>query len=389
VLAIVDAINGLLAKADEADHLRQRITRIEKEDAAFRADVRQVLAAVSPDRGAEDEVAAVQAVYVALNQSRAARGERERLVKQRDTQSDRLREADVALAQVDAQLRALCAEAGVADPASLPEAEKASEARRRLEGDLHAVDARLLALSAGAGLEALLAMAAGADADAIDAALPDWAVRIEELDDERLDLQKTIGDRGAKLGQMDGAGAAAALEEEAQSVAAGLEEDVEAYARLKLAAHVLRTAIERYRAANQEPLLARAGAIFNTLTLGAFAELRADVNERDEHVLCGVRVGSGAPVPVGGMSEGTADQLYLALRVASLERHLETHTPIPFILDDILVNFDDGRAAAALRVLADVSERTQVIYFTHHPHLVALARDAVDADRLFVQPLGA
>ena len=87
------------------------------------------------------------------------------------------------------------------------------------------------------------------------------------------------------------------------------------------------------------------------------------------------------------MSEGTADQLYLALRIASLERHLERHAPIPFILDDILVNFDDARAAAALEVLAALSERTQVIYFTHHQHLVELAKAKVGEKTLFVHAL--
>ena len=49
------------------------------------------------------------------------------------------------------------------------------------------------------------------------------------------------------------------------------------------------------------------------------------------------------------MSDGTADQLYLALRLASLETYLDDHEPIPLVVDDILVNFDDARALAALR----------------------------------------
>ena len=46
------------------------------------------------------------------------------------------------------------------------------------------------------------------------------------------------------------------------------------------------------------------------------------------------------------MSEGTCDQAYLALRLASLEIYLENHEPLPFIVDDILVNFDDARSHA-------------------------------------------
>ena len=41
--------------------------------------------------------------------------------------------------------------------------------------------------------------------------------------------------------------------------------------------------------------------------------------------------------------------------------------PLPFIVDDIVIQFDDARAAASLNVLAEVSKKTQVIFFTHAP----------------------
>jgi uncharacterized protein YhaN len=87
---------------------------------------------------------------------------------------------------------------------------------------------------------------------------------------------------------------------------------------------------------------------------------------------------------VEGMSDGTADQLYLALRLAALESHVVASEPLPLILDDILVNFDDHRAKATLKVLGEFSKKTQVVYFTHHAHLLDLAKESVEAERLFV-----
>jgi uncharacterized protein YhaN len=46
---------------------------------------------------------------------------------------------------------------------------------------------------------------------------------------------------------------------------------------------------------------------------------------------------------------------------------------MPFVVDDILIKFDNDRAAAALQALAELSQKTQVIFFTHHRHLVELA----------------
>lgn len=69
------------------------------------------------------------------------------------------------------------------------------------------------------------------------------------------------------------------------------------------------------------------------------------------------------------MSDGTRDQLFLALRISALEQHLESSEPIPFILDDIFVNFDDERIAATFQVLRELAKKTQIIFFTHHNHL--------------------
>ena len=106
-------------------------------------------------------------------------------------------------------------------------------------------------------------------------------------------------------------------------------------------------------------------------------------------VIVGVRPGGKEVVTVEGMSDGTGDQLYLALRLAGLQDYLERNEPIPFIVDDILIKFDDNRAIAALRELEELSEQTQVIFFTHHRHLLELARKNVDTSFLIEHTLNA
>jgi uncharacterized protein YhaN len=76
---------------------------------------------------------------------------------------------------------------------------------------------------------------------------------------------------------------------------------------------------------------------------------------------------------VEALSEGARDQLYLALRVAAIEGHVANAEPLPFIADDLLVNFDDTRAAAAIELLSALGRTTQVILFTHHDHIATLA----------------
>ena len=60
-------------------------------------------------------------------------------------------------------------------------------------------------------------------------------------------------------------------------------------------------------------------------------------------------------------SDGTVDQLYLALRLAVAE---ELTPDAPLILDDALVRFDDTRMKSALEIMRTAAERKQVILFT-------------------------
>ena len=60
---------------------------------------------------------------------------------------------------------------------------------------------------------------------------------------------------------------------------------------------------------------------------------------------------------------------------------------MPFIIDDILINFDDDRALATLKVLADLSHKTQIIFFTHHSHILDLAQKMVSEKMVDAQSL--
>ena len=206
--------------------------------------------------------------------------------------------------------------------------------------------------------------------------------KIDALNQEKSGLNQTIGQERNELSKMDGSAHAAEVAEDIQIQIGRLENDIEQYARLKIAARVLQQAIERYRDKSQGPVLSRASALFRQITLGSFEGVRAEFDGNGNPMLVGVRSGGAEILAVEAMSDGTADQLYLALRLAGLEEYLTKNEPIPFIVDDILIKFDDDRAAAALQALAELSAKTQVIFFTHHRHLVNLAEKNVGASTL-------
>jgi uncharacterized protein YhaN len=378
----------LIKLLDDAAGYAERIEGIERDARRFRENVERLLATIDPgqpppgDRFAE----ALEAIVARLRQAMSDHKKRDVLEAQRKQQEDTRRQAHTAFETLRATLSLLCQEARCQTPEELPAAETASAELLRLRRERETCLEQLLQLGAGATIDVLMTEAAAVSADSVPGELQNIDGENSELDRKRGELRERIGGEKRALDGMDTSAAAAVAAEDAQEILARLEPDVQQYLRLRLASAVLREGIERYRKKNEGPVLNRASELFRRLTLGSFNALRIDFGEHGEQLLAGVRP-DGKTVPPTAMSEGTCDQLYLALRLASLETWLTRNEPMPFIVDDILVSFDNRRALATLEVLAELSARTQVIFFAHHEHLVELATTCMSSEVLFVHRL--
>jgi uncharacterized protein YhaN len=362
-----------------------RILGIERDAEQFAADVAALARRVAPDLAGQPAEDQTRELARRLRAARDVQARHATLLLQRDEAQHRLRAAEDARDNAALRLKSLCIEAGVHTPDDLTEAQRKSAERARMEDDLHHCEAELLTLSGGVDADRFTAEVEQTDADSLRPAIEQLDAELEALQSEWQAVNRTIVAEEHELERIDGGDRAAAAAEAIQATLARLQGDVGRYATLRLAAAVLKRGIERYREKNQGPVLARAGGLFADLTAGSFAGLQID-DDGDGPVLKGVRT-DGRLVAVGGMSNGSHDQLYLALRLASLESWLRAHEPIPFIVDDILLNFDDVRALAALQALAELSRQTQVLFFTHHRHLVELATANLPEDVLFVHEL--
>ncbi|MEX2114685.1 MAG: hypothetical protein WD845_15940, partial [Pirellulales bacterium] len=73
------------------------------------------------------------------------------------------------------------------------------------------------------------------------------------------------------------------------------------------------------------------------------------------------------------LSRGTREQLFLALRLALVSAYARRGVRLPLVLDDVLVNFDLGRAKAAALVLRDFARAGhQLLIFSCHEHIARL-----------------
>lgn len=387
-LAVIEGIREARAQQDEADVLTKRIGGIDRDAARFCERVEDLAKTLAPDLQERPVEEASVLLNARLTEARALESRRMDMQRALDAARQEKIQAETRQQTAEIRLKTLCHEAGCENPALLPEVEKQSRQRRKLMAECQDIEKRLRHLSAGATIDAFVAAAEKREPDNLKPEMAQLQDDIAHLESERSELDRTIGTEKAELKRMDGRAEAAGYAEEAEHLLARLETDVDHYARVKIASVLLARTIEQYREKHQGPLIKRASVLFSQMTKGAFNGVRTEYDEKGNPILVGIRSTGDDTVSVTGMSDGTADQLYLALRLASLEQYLDHSEPLPFVVDDILLRFDDDRAASTLKVLFELSAKTQIIFFTHHLHLLNLARTVLGEAKMGIHVLG-
>ncbi|MGC1273476.1 MAG: AAA family ATPase [Planctomycetaceae bacterium] len=389
-LAVLDTISDLVVKITEIKSLRTRIGEMLTYSESFESDVRTLARRIDADLDGQTCESVVATLVNRLKDAESLHDRQTSLRERLETSETNREETSFRRKEIHDQLQDLCRQARCDDPDELPAVEQRVAERRRIDQAVDQATQEILDSSGGRPLEEFQNEINSIDTDDIGGRLEEQNRREGELQDRRESLAAEITRLEAEIKQMDGGADAATTEEEMQSVVTRLMSDVEEYAKRKFALKMLRDGRERYHKQSGNELLDRASDYFRDLTCGSFARLDFDYDDGDEQQLQGIRADGTLPqrVPVSGMSDGTSDQLYLALRLAGLSLWFETHPPLPFIVDDILVHFDDSRSAAALAALSRLSQQTQVILFTHHEHVVELARRTLGDEGVHVHTLG-
>ncbi len=380
--AVLDELAELKIRTEKLDDAARRVTSMERDAREFASEVEELIRGHAPallELPVLDAAAEFLQLHAKARSDLERQTELDRDIETRRSECDGLRGE---VEQAERELAGLLAAAGVTDLAALEAAEKRSGDARRLDQRLREVDAELLEVREGEPLEVLTEAVSGSDAATARGRLADIERELEELQEELGGVNQDIGGRERGLKEHLSDSAAADFAAVAEQQLARVEELAERYVRARLAVRVLKRELERYREENQGPIISRATELFPLLSNRGYRGLQIDFDDNDQAVLRCVRP-DGTPVAIEALSDGNRDQLYLALRVASLERFSRHNEPLPVVLDDILVHFDNDCSRAALEVLADLSRTTQVLLFTHHEHLVDLAREAVGSGLFF------
>jgi uncharacterized protein YhaN len=331
--------------------------------------------ATAPDEPLEQRI---EALSRALAEARAAASTH---ALARDEAADRRREQArlaTALNAARGEYEALLARAGVTDEAALLAMSERTLLRAQLERSSADLDLRLArTLGEGEARSAYETELLAARREALVSEQDALAREISGLDQRRLAAVEQKGRREHEAQQLGG-DRAARLGAELEVIKTELEEEVDRYVLVHLAERVLDRVTDRYARENQPAILQYTSELLARITAGRHLRV---VVQPETRSLAVVDSHGQLRLPAD-LSSGTREQLFLALRLAYILDYCDRSEPLPVILDDVLVNFDDDRAAASLAALRDAARATQVILLTCHRRVPDLARSVAPDTRI-------
>ena len=378
----------------DAAALRTDANSADGQAAAARAEWRAWLASHELDASGDDP-AAVAALLDALRDRREARARVESLLGQAKIARDAVEAWVVRLVDV---VRRFDSSAGqLLDPAAAVElaarAKSAVERASATADERDGLSRQLVEASrererldrAADGLRAVVAeVSAAHEIEPESAALLLAAMRDvagQDLADAQAEAQRILTARDELRGKLDGEGRddrMARARQDMEGLKAQAADAAERYVIGSLAARLVDAARERYERERQPQVVHTAARIFKLITKGRFVDVRVPLD------------GSGVSAVTANhtvfdsseLSRGTAEELYVALRVGLIDSLGEQGRWLPVLMDDVVVNFDPERQEGAVAAIGELAAIRQVVFFTCHPATASMLTERVAGSKL-------
>jgi uncharacterized protein YhaN len=335
---------------------------------AHRAAVRELCAAedAAARLADEDPAAALEWLRAAVRREAEAAALASALDVRMKELASQLRETNALLAGHAGAARAWFEAAGAADEQAYERLLQDAREARQLDEERIRIGVELASGLTEEDLERMETLLERHDEDALRSLAGRTAEACRAAEEERARLLELRGRLSETLERLLAEDARRPLLDEREAVIAQLAEEAERFAELALTQALIRRTRETYERERQPAVLRRASEYASALTNGRYARIAAPYGRSSIEL---ETAEDGRIVDAAYLSRGAAEQVYLAIRLA-LADEVETDEPLPMLLDDLFVNFDDMRMDAAAGLLARIvrERRRQLIFLTCHAH---------------------
>ena len=336
--------------------------------ATFQREARQITVLIEQHREAD----AARELFRFLDDVR----ERTQIERVRQTQHDALVQEiagkTARRSHVESQLFQIYATVAAPDEVTFREKLARSTERKEAESRLRHLEEKLAVLAGHEG--ALTWQEQCFETGEDELAERDRAIT-EQLGDAEQAMEASV-QRVAVLNQQINAASTATMaiagNQQLEALRAELASAVDQWAPLMLARELMKRALQRFEREHQPAMLARVAQLLSQMTDGRYLQVARRFDEGQSLV---VQRDDGEYLLPEQLSTGAREQLYLAIRLAFVLNYCDRHEPLPIVMDDVLVNFDDHRAHSTIEVLESLATEVQVILLTCHQRTVDMCSD--------------
>ena len=357
------AIDEAARELQHIDETQGRIGRLRKVIADIDDRYREVAHAVGEIPSGVDVAAGIELLDTRLAEAITTKARCESLTADIHVLEERIRALEEEQERQERALEQTLAAHGVTTPTEMEERYRrfcqATELHHGSAGMRHDIQTRA---GTGEAYRVLVETVENTPLEDIRYELDAIQARIDSYENELAETNQKVGALDTELKALELEEDLVACEAEIETLKQQLQDAFRDWLTARVALWGINSAVSRYEEERQPEVIRSAQEAFAAMTGGRYVKLIKSMDDDELHV----RDRDGNDRTVEQLSRGTREQLYLAMRLGLIEQYEKNAEPLPVIMDDILVNFDDERGPLAIHALADFAKERQVIVMTCH-----------------------
>ncbi|MFC1857639.1 ATP-binding protein, partial [Thermodesulfobacteriota bacterium] len=367
----LDKMTTCVDKITKQNQLEQEIGDLEKDVDSYKQTLSEALGKINRQIQDDKRIAIlVEDLFAEWEESKRNQTEKSGIEKQLrnlESKSGSVREPVDFLQK---QIQSLLEEAGAKDEDEFRRKERLFSERERLADDIARAKKSIRQIAGESDLDNLKEFLQGQSLDEIRAREKELSLQSADLEGDLESLRNQRAALNQAIETMKSSEDVVRLRAQEEHKLAEIQQDAFDWSRYAMAKYLLDKAKETFEKEQQPQVMRDAGSFFRKITASSYNELVAPIGEDTIEVITSKKERK----KVDMLSRGTAEQLYLSLRFGYIRNRSKGNEPLPVVMDDILVNFDPGRARRAAEAILDLSKEQQVLFFTCHPETVEIFR---------------
>lgn len=369
---ILSGLKSAQLKLDQSRRLERQIDEMKAECERFEVSQKELCQRVANEPTDMSPPDAIAQLNELLLNARQIQQSHESVTRDVQRLAGELASRETRRREVEEQLRQSREAAGVDSDQEFFEVAAASMKHQQIETEITQHERSIELLREAEDAESFFAELENADPDEVAMTcqrLGEEQRALDETYEAALEERKSARDR---LNEFNRSSSASAGQQAIESELARLSDAVDRWAPLVLARALMSRAIREFEKKHQPALFDEVSRLFSRMTDARYVGLSQKL---DEDRTLQLEQPDGTRKSPDQLSTGTREQLYLAIRLAYVQHYCRDSEPLPLIMDDILVNFDEQRARNTLEVLLDLPDEIQVLFLTCHEHMAELVRE--------------